>query len=115
MDASLMCKRILADDGLVRLRPEGNEARKSLAGAIQFFAVNLRLKRESILPCLDRHHNFFQRRISGTFADAVDGALHLARTGLNGRKRIRYRKAQIIVTVDADGCAVAENGCHAAD
>jgi hypothetical protein len=43
--------------------------------------VDARVDTEIRRAHLQRHHDFFQRRIAGAFADAVDRALHLARAG----------------------------------
>ena len=37
--------------------------------------------------------------VAGALADAVDGAFHLARTGLNGGEGIGHRQAEIVVAM----------------
>ena len=48
------------------------------------------------------HDDFFQRAVPGPFAQAVDGALDLARAGLHGGQAVGHGHAQVVVTVDAD-------------
>src|SRR5208337_4921022 len=43
------------------------------------------------------------RGIASTLADAVDGALHLARTLLHSRQRVRDCQAKVVVAVRGDG------------
>ena len=44
--------------------------------------------------------HFFERAVAGALADAIDGALDLARTGHDGGQAVGHRHAQIIMTVD---------------
>ena len=67
-----------------------------------------RLERQLVAAGIQRHDDFFQRGISRTFADAVDGALDLTRAALHRRQRIRYGQAQIVMAVDADHGAIAQ-------
>ncbi len=46
-----------------------------------------------------RHHHFFERAVAGALADAVDGALDLARARDHGRQAVGDRHAQIVVAV----------------
>src|SRR5690242_6087360 len=85
MNASFVCESVFADDRLIWLRTERNKPRQHLAGGEQLLCVDLRLKRQAIVTCLNRHHYLFQGRIARTLADAIDRALHLPRTSLHRR------------------------------
>jgi hypothetical protein len=52
------------------------------------------------------HDHFFESSVPCPFADAVDGAFHLARAVLHAGERIGHRKAQIVMAMDADGSAL---------
>ena len=41
-------------------------------------------------------------RIASAFADAIDGAFHLACAVVNGRQRIGHRQTQIVMAMDTD-------------
>src|SRR5205814_1110439 len=53
--------------------------------------------------------------VAGALADAVDGALDLARAVLDGGQRVRHRQPEVVVTVDADDAARPQGLRHAAD
>src|SRR5204863_516742 len=57
---------------------------------------------------LQNHHYFFERAVAGTFADTIDGAFDLARSGLNSGQRIGDRETQIVMAMDADHRAIAQ-------
>ena len=67
--------------------------------AIQLLAGDRGLVRIAVGAHPHGHDDFFQRCIAGALADAVDGALHLARTGLHSRERVRDRQAEVVVAV----------------
>ena len=46
-----------------------------------------------------RHHDFFKAGIARTFAQAVDGAFHLAHACLNSGQRVGNRHTQVVVAV----------------
>ena len=48
---------------------------------------------------LQRHHDFFERAIAGAFADAVDGALDLARARDHRGEAVGHRHAEIVVAM----------------
>ena len=81
MDAALMRERIPSDDRLVVLHRERRCRRHQLRGARQHRGVDLGVERQHVVAHLHRHHDFFKRGIARPFADAVDGALDLARAG----------------------------------
>ena len=48
------------------------------------------------------HDQLFQGGVSGALANAVDGALDLARTGFDGGQRVGYSHAEIVMAVGGD-------------
>ena len=46
-----------------------------------------------------RHHDLFERRVAGALADAVDGALDLARARLHRGQRIGDRQPEIVMAM----------------
>ena len=79
----------------------------------QLFGTDAGVERHHIAANVQRHDYFFQGGVAGPLPDAVDGALHLARTGLYGRHRIRYRQAQIVVAVGGnDGLGMFAMGAQ---
>ena len=55
-----------------------------------------------LLPDLERHDDLFERGIAGALADAVDGALDLARSVLDAGERVGDGQAEIVVAVNAE-------------
>jgi hypothetical protein len=53
-------------------------------------------------PRPHRHHDFFERRVAGPLADAVDRAFDLARPVLDRGQAVGNREAQVVVAVRAD-------------
>ena len=58
--------------------------------------------RNCVGPRPERHHDLLQRGVAGSLAEAVDGHLDLARTGLDRREGVCRRETQVVVAVDAD-------------
>ena len=54
-----------------------------------------------ILMHRQRHDDFFQRRIPGTFTDSIDSALDDVDPFLNAGKRVGNGQSQIIMKVDS--------------
>ena len=55
---------------------------------------------------LERHHHFLERAVAGALADAVDGALDLARAGDHRGQAVGHRHAQVVVAVHREPHAV---------
>ena len=58
-----------------------------------------RVEIEERVARLQRHHDFFERAVARALADAVDGALDLARAGHHGGQAVGHRHAEIVVAV----------------
>src|SRR5579863_5856575 len=56
----------------------------------------------TILTDANRHDDLFERSVSGTFADAVDGALDLAGSGGDGGHSVGDGHTEIVVAVGGD-------------
>jgi len=62
---------------------------------------------QDVAACADRHHDFFQSRIAGTFTEAVDGALNLPRTAGHTGQGIGNCQTQIVVAVHGEDGLIA--------
>jgi len=102
MDAGFVRERVGADDGLVRLHGYAGNLRQQARGFINLICFDLGGKAEHIFSRGQRHDDFFHRRVSGPFPDAVDRALHLPGARADGGERIGHRQPQIVVAVDGD-------------
>ena len=92
-----------ADDRLVRLHADADDLRQQLAGRDTARSVLMPVvERQPIAARLQHHHDLFERAVARALADAVDGALDLARAVLHGGQRVGDRQAQVVVAVDAD-------------
>src|SRR5450755_475186 len=109
MDAGLVRESVAPDNGLVRLRSEGDGGAQHLACAIEMLGLDAGREGITVVAGLDRHDDLLERAVSGALADAVDGALDLPRPGLNRGDRVGYRESQIVVAMHADHGRVAES------
>ena len=75
--ARFMRECIRADNGLVGLNRKTGNARYQLTGRYDMSCIYARVTREKVLAGSYRHHDLFQCCIARTFAESVDGALHL--------------------------------------
>ena len=58
-------------------------------------------KCEEVGARVDRHDHLFHRGVAGALADAVDGALDLARAVAHGGQRVGDGHAEVVVAVRA--------------
>src|SRR5271157_2829727 len=86
VNSGLVRKRIPAGDGLVGLHGNTGDLRQHLAGSIQVLAGDCGFVMIPVGAHPHGHDDFFERRIAGALADAVDGALHLTRPLLHSRE-----------------------------
>ena len=61
---------------------------------IDLARVDAGRERQPIRAHARRHDDFFERRVAGALADAVDRALDLARAAADRRERVRHREAR---------------------
>ena len=102
MNAALMGKCILTDNGFVILHRESRDRGHQLRRARNHFAINAGFKRHGVTADFERHNDLLKRRISRPLADSVNRAFNLARTTGNTGQRIRNRQTQIIVAMGRD-------------
>src|ERR1700757_1019452 len=103
MDAGLVSERVTPDDCLIGLRRPTNDLREQAARGINLLGAYAGFVRQLCLAYSQRHHDLFERSVSGTLADAVDGALHLSRTRLNSSQTVRDGQPEIIVAMHGNG------------
>ena len=84
MNARFVSKCVAAGNGFVGLYGNSGDFAQQLAGGKKLAAHYTRVVGMQVRTNPHRHHNLFQGSISGTFADAVDSALNLTRSGGNG-------------------------------
>src|SRR5271170_4770766 len=88
MNAGLVCEGVGSDDSFVRGATEADELAEELARRVELVHLDVVGMGELIAADHQGRGYLFERCISGTFADAVDGALHLTGAALNSGKRV---------------------------
>ena len=111
-----MAESVLAHDRLVVLDRKAGDVGDQLGSLGQHGGVDVGGEGHDVLAHFQRHHDLFQRGIAGAFADAVDGAFHLARACQHTGQRIGDRQSQIVMAMGGEGhfirvgYAVAQHG-----
>src|SRR5438105_4733993 len=101
MNAGLVREGVATDYGLVRLHAEADDLREQLARRVNLFGADAAGVRQTIRADVQRHHDLFESGVSGALADAVDGALDLARARVERRETVGDGESEVVVTVDA--------------
>src|SRR5258708_8979304 len=101
MDPSLVREGIASGNGFVGLHRDSGDLAQQLAGREKLLADYTSVVRIAIGTDPHCHHNLFERSVAGAFADSVDRALHLPRTGSDCGQRITNSQAENIVAVIA--------------
>ena len=78
VNAGLMGKGVGPDNGLIRLDRNARDGGEQLRGLVDLLGVHPRLHIQEVAPGPDGHHDLFERGVSRSLPDAVDGALHLS-------------------------------------
>ncbi len=102
MNSCFVREGVAANDCFVWLHVEADDAREQLARRIKLAGFDVCYKRQSIGAHVHRHHDLFERCVSGTLADAVDRAFNLSRACFNRRQSICHCETEIVVTVNTD-------------
>ena len=103
VDTGRMGESITSDNRLVRLNRHVHQAGNRTADAIDFGCVYIGFDTTFFVATED-HGYFFQRSITGTFADTVDGHFHLAGTVQDTLHGIGCCHTQVIMAVGGDDC-----------
>src|SRR3954466_14236645 len=94
-----MREGVLADDGLVAWYRRADDVRQHARGRVETRRVDAGVEVEERIARLQRHDDFFQRAVTGALADAVDGALDLARSRDHGREAVGDGHAEIVMAM----------------
>ena len=105
VDAGFVREGVVADDGLVARDAGADHAGEQARGAVESLGADAGLDAVAIRPRAHRHHHFLQRAVAGALADAGDGALDLARAGLDRGQAVGDRQPEVVVAMRADGDA----------
>ena len=103
VDARLVGEGVAADDRLVALHHVAGQVAHHAAGARDLLGLDdAGLGVEVVAARAQRHDDLFERGVAGALADAVDGALDLARAGAHRGQRVGRGQAEVVVAVAAD-------------
>ena len=94
-----MGKGVLADNGLVELHRKTRNGGDAAADLHDLGGVDARVIGHDVVAHLEGHNDLFQCGVARTFAQTVDGAFDLTRTGLNRGQRVCRRHAKVVVTM----------------
>ena len=103
MDARLMCKGVVAHDGLIDGDGDPGNLGQQAGGGIDLLSDHMGVHTKQSFSCLKGHHHFFQRGIARAFSNTVDRALHLPGPIRHGSQRVGHRQPQIVMTMGAPG------------
>src|SRR5258708_29152340 len=99
MNAGFVRESIGSDNSLVGRRAESDDLAEHLAGGVELLELDAGVDAVAIGPYIECGGDLFECRVAGALADAVDGALHLARTGCDGGERIGCGEAEVVVAM----------------
>ena len=93
-----MSESILTHNGFVRLHRHVHQRGHHAARWINLRRVDVRLDAE-VWVGLENHRHLFERRVTSTFTNTVDGHLHLTCTRQHTSDSISSRHTEVVVTV----------------
>ena len=102
MNPRLMSKSVGTNDRLVRGDGVTGAARDEFAGAAELRGVDTGLQSNLFAARAEHHHEFLERGVARAFADAVERALGLPRTGAETGERIGDRETKVVVAMHGD-------------
>ena len=101
MNTALVSKGILSDNCLVGLRLDPRYGRDQTAAGIDFSGVDIGFKcSKHIRSDPQRHDDLFQRGVTGTLTQTIDGALYLPGTTADTLQRVGNCESKVIVVMD---------------
>ena len=93
-------KRIRADHGLVGLHHKTGGLADHATGRQNVLGLYAQRQTEIIFAGFHRHDDFFERTVTGAFAQTVDGALYLTGAAdLHTGQRIGHGHAQVVMAM----------------
>src|SRR5260370_38289975 len=98
MTAVLGSEGITSSNSFVWLLRNTTKFTQQLAGCKQMRTYNTGFVGIAVGANPHGHDNFFERRVAGALADAIDCALHLARACGDCGQGVGHGKTQIVVT-----------------
>ena len=102
MDAGFVGKGVGTDNRLVGLDDHARIAADHVARAVDLLRLHIGAQAVELRPGIESHDELLQRRVPRTFADAVNGHLHLPGSGRDGRQRVGSGQTQVVVCVRAE-------------
>ena len=102
VDARFVGERIVSHHRLVRGDGHAGDARKQTARLVEFLGLQMVAEIIQVPSRADRHHQFLDRRVAGTLADAAHSALRLPGASFQTGEGIGDREAQVIVAMDRE-------------
>jgi hypothetical protein len=113
MDTRFMCKRITTNNGLVVLNGIGSEATHQTRSASQFLGLDTGIDATEVIgTSTERHHDFFQRSVTGTLTQTVDCTFDLTCTQLHCSQRVGNGHTQIVMAVGGDDVVALDHLAH---
>ena len=98
MDTRRVSEGVTAYDSLIRLHRHIHQARHHAAGRIDLLRIDIGLDID-IVVTLDNHSHLFERRVTGTLTDTVDGHLHLTGPVQHTSHGVGSCHAQVVMTM----------------
>ena len=102
VNAGLVGKGVLADDGLVVLDRKAGDGRDIPAGAGDVLGLDARLEEQPVAAHLQGHDDFLEGGIAGPLAHAVDRDLDLPGAALHAGQAVGDGQAQVVVAVGGE-------------
>ena len=106
VDPRLVREGVLAHHRLVARDRLPGDARDQARGRIEAVGLDVGRDIEERGAGLQRHHHFLERAVAGALADAVDGALDLARPGHDRGQAVGDRHPEIVMAVHREADAL---------
>ena len=103
MNARRVGKSISSHNGFVGLNRHIHKAGNHAAYRINFLRIDLSFNLHTFVA-FQYHGHFFERGVSGAFANAVDGYFHLAGSVHHSGNGIGSSHAQVVVAMGGDDC-----------